>query len=444
MHILSIGLNHTTTPVHLRERLAFSEEQVRAALARQSHADDEIGVRSFAEMLIVSTCNRIEIFTTSSHKSFAGLEAFLADARGVPVSEFHTHLYRHADAEAVRHLFKVAAGLDSLVLGEPQILGQVTHALELARGMGATGPLLSRLFQAAIHAGKRVRTETTISRSPASVSSLAAGLCERSVQDLRSAHIVILGAGEMAELAVEALRNRGAGKLTVVNRTLERAHSLADRWNAAADTFENLESILVQADILISSTGAPHTIIHYEMVEAAMAQRTGRPLLLVDIAVPRDIDVAVAGLPNVLLHDIDHLNAHLEQSLARRAAEIPQVELILTEEVDKFLDYFHSLDMLPLITGMREQAEVIRRGELAKTLRRLPDLTDAERERVEALSQALVNKLLDSPTRRLRAEVSCPHAPEYATVTRTLFGLEGGSGLCDFSGSACPVSTAAD
>jgi glutamyl-tRNA reductase len=444
MHILSIGLNHTTAPVHLRERLAFSNEQARAALSRQSR-DHVVETQGIAEMLIISTCNRTEIYAASKRKTFGELEAFLADSRGVPITEFRPHLYRHVDMDSVRHLFNVSAGLDSLVLGEPQILGQVTLALELARGVGATGPLLSRLFQAAIHAGKRVRTETAISRSPASVSSLAAGMCERSVQDIRTAQIVILGAGEMAELAVEALRKRGAERLTVVNRTLERAHALADRWNAEVDTFENLTSALTRADILISSTDAPHTIIHAEMVAAAMAQRPERPLVLIDIAVPRDIDEETANIPNVRLHDIDNLNVHLEQSLSSRAAEIPHVEAILAEEVGKFFEYFRSLDMLPLIVDMRDQAESIRREELAKTLRRMPDLTDAERERIEALTQSLVKKLLDSPTRRLRAEVSCPHAPEYATVARTLFGLPGGGdGLCGLSGSTCPISTTAD
>lgn len=443
MHILSIGINHNTAPVHLRERLAFSEDQVRAALARQSH-NHVIETRAITEMLIISTCNRTEIYAASSRKLFAELEAFFADARGLPVSEFHAHLYRHTDMDAVQHLFKVSAGLDSLVLGEPQILGQVTRSLELARGVGAAGPLLSRLFQAAIHSGKRVRTETAIGRSPASVSSLAAGLCERAVQDLSSAHIVILGAGEMAELAVEALRKRGAQQLTVINRTLERAHALADRWNAEADTFENIETALRRADILISSTGAPHTIIQAEMVAAAMIHRSSRPLVLIDIAVPRDIDAETALIPNVSLHDIDNLNAHLDQALSSRAAEVPHVEAILAEEVAKFLDYFRSLDMFPLIIDMRDRAEAIRREELAKTLRRMPDLTDFEREKIEALTQSLVKKLLDNPTRRLRAEASCPHAPEYATVARTLFGLPGGDGLCGLSGSTCPISTATD
>jgi len=422
MHILSIGLNHTTAPVELRERLAFSEDQVRAALARLGCAHTSV-TGDIKEMVIISTCNRIEVYAASSHKSLSGLENFLSDARRVPVETLRPHLYHYTDADAVHHLLDVAAGLDSLVLGEPQILGQVTRALELARGVGATGPLLSRLFQAAIHAGKRARTETAISRNPASVSSLAAGLCERSVSDIKKAQIVILGAGEMAELAVEALRKRGAEKLMVVNRTLERAHALADRWDAEADTFENLEAALVRADILISSTGAPHIIIGPDMVSTAMAKRSDRPLMLVDIAVPRDIDSDVVKINNVRLHDIDNLNAHLEQSLAERASEVPQVEAILDEEESKFMDFLASLDMLPLIVNMRQQAETIRQAELNKTLRRLPDLNDAERARIEALTQALVKKLLDAPTNRLRAQANTPDAPEYANVARRLFGL---------------------
>jgi glutamyl-tRNA reductase len=441
MHILSIGLNHSTAPVHLRERIVFNEEQVRAGLSRLSC--DHVS-RAEAEMVILSTCNRIEIYAASSRKSFAELEVFLSDARGVALSELHPHLYRFADEDAVRHLFSVAAGLDSLVLGEPQILGQVTRALELARGVGAAGPLLSRLFQAAIHAGKRARTETSISRNPASVSSLAAGLCERTVADLCAARVVILGAGEMAELAVEALRKRGAEKLTVVNRTLERAQLLAGRWEAEADTFENLQDLLARADILISSTGAPHTLIQPKMVFAAMQQRSERPLVLVDIAVPRDIDPDVCQIPNVSLHDIDNLNAHLEQSLAQRAAQVPQVEAILSDEAGRFIEFLGSLEMLPLISDMRQQAEAIRHAELQKTLRRLPDLTEAEREHIEAMTQALVKKLLASPTNHLRAEAASPRATEIASITRTLFNLKSNHPSHTYSGDSLQSSSAAD
>lgn len=421
MYIHCIGLNHTTTPIHLREQLAFSDDQVRASLARFNcgHITDKI-----AEIVIISTCNRIEIYAVSSSKSFAELENLVFDTHGVPINKLDPHLYRYINTKTVHHLFNVAAGLDSLVIGEPQILGQIVHALELARGIGTSGPLLSRLFQSAIRAGKRARTETAISRNPTSVSSLAAGVCERSVTDLQNAQVTILGAGEMAELAVEALRKRHVNNLTVVNRTLERAHVLADRWNAKADTFENLERVLARSDILITSTGAPQMIVHPNMVTTTMQQRPNRPLILIDIAVPRDIDPEVGNIPNVHLYDIDNLNAHLEQSLAERTVEIPHVEMILAEEEAKFINFLHSLDMLPLITDMQQQAEKIRQTELQKTLRRLPDLTDAQRTRIEALTWALVNKILDHPTNRLRAEATLPNAPEYVSLVRSLFGLE--------------------
>lgn len=441
MHILSIGLNHTSAPVHLRERLAFGEEQVRASLARLSCGHI---ASSLSELVILSTCNRIEIYAASNQLAFAELEAFLSDVREVPAHEISPHLYRFYDLEAVQHLFSVAAGLDSLVIGEPQILGQVTRALELARGQGTTGPVLNRLFQAAIHAGKRARTETAISRNPASVSSLAASVAEKALGHIKTASVVVLGAGEMAELTVEALLKRGVEKIRVINRTLERAQEMAQRWGAEPATFEFLYKALCDADILISSTGAPHTIVDAKMLSAIMTTRLERPLVLIDIAVPRDIDPEASNIPHIKLFDIDGLNAQLEDSLTRRMDEVPQVKAILEEELIEFENFLKSLEMLPIIMDLRQQAEEIRATELEKTLRRMPDLTDAERERIAALTQSLVKKLLDNPTRRLRAESGCPHASEYATVARTLFGLSSGEGLCGISGQSCPASIAAD
>ncbi|MCK6540506.1 MAG: glutamyl-tRNA reductase [Anaerolineales bacterium] len=383
MHIYCLGLNHTTTSVALREKLSLSEEVVRSALSRLACGHL---ASSLAELIILSTCNRTELYTVSSQAGFAELEMFLSEVSGVPASVFRPHLYRYRDVEVACHLFDVAAGLDSLVIGEPQILGQVTRALELARGQNMAGPILNRLFQAAIHAGKRARTETHISRNPASVSSLAASLAERVVHPIAEAQVVILGAGEMAELAVEALRKRGAQKILVVNRTLERARA---------------------------------------------------------IAVPRDIDPAAADVPNVKLYDIDHLHAQLEDSLSERLAEAPKVRALLEEELAEFARYLHSLDMLPIIAEIRQRAEAIRQAELEKTLRRLPNLTEGERARIEAMTQALVKQILHAPTQRLRAEAPCPHAPEYATVARTLFDLQN-EGLCGFSGQACPISNSAD
>lgn len=406
MHILSIGINHTTAPIRLRERLALGATETCAPPS------------NLQEAVLLSTCNRTEIYAVSGEGSFADLQTFLAAISGVPLDEFRRHLHCACDEAAIAHLFRVTAGLESLVLGEAQILGQVTRALEKARSQNTVGPLLSRLFQDAIHAGKRVRAETAISRNPASVSSLAAALCQRSVQDIRSAQVVILGAGETAELAVEALRKRGAQRLTVINRSAERAQALAARWNAQAGGFGGLPAILADADILIASTAAPQAVLDAETVAAAMSRRPGRPLVLIDIAVPRNIDPQAAQIPHVRLHDLDGLNASLEKSLAGRIAEVPRVEAILDEEIAKFMDYFGALDVLPLISDMRRQAEAIRRSELEKTLRRLPGLGEAEREHIEALTQALVKKLLDKPTRQLRAE-----APEYAPAARALFGI---------------------
>ncbi len=431
MHILCLGLNHTTAPLELREKLAYSEDQARAALARLSCGRlDETG----SEMVIVSTCNRTELYSASRKPSFPALEAFLAETSGLPARELHAHLYRLSDRQAVEHLMEVAAGLDSLVLGEPQILGQVTRSLELARGVGASGPLLSRLFQAAIHAGKRVRTETAISRNPASVSSLAAALCERSVPEISQAQVVILGAGEMAQLAVESLRKRGAQHLLVINRTLAHARELAELWGAETDTFENLGSALTRADIVIASTGAPHLVIYAPMVAAAMRARPTRPLTLIDIALPRDIDPDCALSPQVKLYDLDTLNTTLEQSLAERAAEVPQARAILSEELVKFMDFLGTLDMLPLISDMRRQAESIRLAELEKTLRHLPDLTESERQHIEAMTQAMIKKLLANPTNHLRAEAASPRAPELASMARTLFNLHSGAGVNSYPG----------
>ncbi len=433
MHILSLGLNHTSAPLCIRERLTFDEAQVRASLSRLSCGHVQ---SSLAELIILSTCNRIEIYAVSNQLAFAELEAFLSEARGVDSHELGQYLYRLHDLKAVNHLFQVAAGLDSLVIGEPQILGQVTKALELARGQNAAGPVLNRLFQAAIHAGKRARTETAISRNPASVSSLAASVAEKAIGHIKTASVVVLGAGEMAELTVEALRKRGVEKVRVINRTLERAQGLAQRWGAESATFEFLQQALCESDILISSTGAPHLMVDAKMVNEAMCSRPERPLVLIDIAMPRDIDPDTANTPHVRLFDIDGLNAQLEDSLTRRMEQVPHVKTILDEELCEFEKFLNSLAILPIIADIRQQAEAIRTAELEKTLRRMPDLTDAERERIEALTQSLVKKLLDHPTRRLRAEAGSPQATEYAALARTLFNLA--------NEHSHPTSTAAD
>lgn len=426
MHIQCIGLNHHTAEVCLRERLAFTEEKAKAAMARlgcgfASQPD------TVSEMVILSTCNRVEVYAVSSTSDYTGLERFISEIQAVAVDEFSSHLYHFTDESAVEHLFRVASGLDSLVLGEPQILGQVMNAFELARSQGASGAVLSKLFQAALHTGKRARTETAIGHSPASISSVAIHLAEKKVHDLKNANVCVMGAGEMAELAVEALRKRGVTSIQVVNRTLERARLLAQRWGGEAATFENLEEVLIRADILITSTGAPHTLVHTEHILPILPERVRQPLVIIDIAVPRDVDIEVGQLPGVYLFDIDMLHEHLEHSLAQRAQEVPRVESILNEEKASFMSFFQTLDVMPLIAEMRQRAESIRQAELEKTLRRMGELTPQERQRLEAMTEALVKKILHTPITRLREEAGTPKAAQYAAAARSLFGLDGAS-----------------
>jgi glutamyl-tRNA reductase len=434
MHILCLGINHTTAPLVLREKLAFNEESLRSTLARLNNELHQV-----VEIVIISTCNRIEIYVASSQPHFHDLEAFLAEVHGSSFETLRPHVYHYTNEEVVRHLYRVTTGLDSLVLGEPQILGQVTRSLELALGVGSCGAVLSRLFRSAIHAGKRARTETAISRNPASVSSLAASLAAKQVSNLPSARIVVVGAGETAEMTVKALSLRGAGNLVVVNRTTERAHSLANRWQAQVATFEQLDDLLLNADIVISSTSAPHTIIHAPLIENIMAQRNHRIMVMIDIAVPRDIEPDIGLIPGVQLFDMDNLILQVNSHLNERAAEIPVVEAILAEEEAQFLEYLHTLDMMPIITELRKQAEAIRQHELERTLRRLPELSLEERQRIDAMTRSLVKKLFETPTQRLRAEASCPQASEYATVARTLFNLSGEPNVCAFSSGKCAL-----
>ena len=319
MQILCLGLSHHTAPLDLRERLHYSPTALKAALARFGCGHNACPT-GLIELAILSTCNRLELYAVSHADRFEPLIDFVADTTGMAASDFEPHLYRHLNADAVQHLNRVAAGLDSMILGEPQILGQVTEAYELGLSQRSIGPVLSALLRAAIHTGKRARTETAISRNPASVSSVAAHLAESIVHDLSTAQIVVLGAGDMAELAVEALRKRQATHITVINRTHDRAAQLAARWDARALTFEQLTPALIAADIVITSTGAPHILIKPPLVQDVMAQRPDRPLIFIDIAVPRDVDPDVNRLPNVRCYDIDQLEARVNGSLAERQA----------------------------------------------------------------------------------------------------------------------------
>ncbi len=414
MPVFCLGLNHRTAPVALREQLAFTTEQLQTVLEQVGRG---VEAGALQELVVLSTCNRMELYAAGKGILQQDLLSLLEAVHQRALTEFQTHFYWLEEKDAARHLFRVAAGLDSLVIGEPQILGQVSQALERARAAGAAGPVLNRLFQAALHAGKRARTETAISRQPASVASLAATQAIQAAGAAQDLHIVVLGAGEMARLTVAALRKRGAEHIWVLNRTLERAEALASQWQGRAASLDALEAALAWADVFIASAGAPHFLVHAEMVARAMRLRPQRPLVMLDIAVPRDVEPAAGHLLNVRLFDIDQLNQRLEVSLAARQREIPRVEAILVEELQDFLAYLRSLDVLPVIAELSAYAEQVRRAEVEKTLRRMPGLSASEQERVDRMSRALVKKLLAPAFRQLRQDA------EYAFVLRQLFNL---------------------
>ncbi len=428
MHIVVVGLNHKVAPVEVRERLAFTKTALEEALARLRPSD---GSCPYApEGVILSTCNRLEVYVLAPSLA-DGQRAvcrFLEDCHGEPQETFRPYLYTYADEDAVAHLFSVAAGLDSMVLGESQILGQVTEAMERALAYGAAGKVLAALFRHAVETGKRARTETAIGRGATSVSHVAVELAQKIFGDLSACHVLLVGAGEMAELAARALVAYGAGSLSILNRTRERAERLAAEFGARALGWERLEEALWWADIIIASTGAPHAIFRPENVGRALFMRRNRPLFFIDIAVPRNVDPEVARLEGVYLYDIDDLRAVVEASLAERRREVPKVEAIVAEQQREFMAWFRSLDVVPLIVQLREQAERVGQAELERALRRLEGLSDRERKVVEMMAHRIVNKILHRPIVRLKERAAEREGYQYAEVIRDLFGLDGKGG----------------
>lgn len=423
MIIHCLGLNHRTATLDLLEQLYAPEEQVEAMLSRAGCGRDA-DRDGLLEMAVVSTCNRVEAYALSLSEDVSPLRRLLAESGDVSEDSLNPHLYHHQGIEAVRHLLRVAAGLDSLVLGEPQILGQVAEAHTRALRVDSSGPILSQVFRSAIHAGKRARAETEIATNPSTTSSVAVAFASEIVHSLREARIVVIGAGEMAELAVEALRKRGASDLVVVNRTVERAAELSTRWNAQARSFEQLPGAIAEADIIIASTAAPHAILSTNVVTGAMSGRPERPMVVLDIAVPRDVDPEVADIEGVHLYDLESLSEQLEGSLNVRMRQVPAVEAILEQEMAEFETWYDSLKVRPLIAALHQQAESLRTQELERTLRQLGDLDEEQVAQLEALTRALVKKLLHSPTLRLKEHSRNGTAAAYALVARDLFDID--------------------
>ena len=427
MSIVLIGLNHRTAPVELREKLALAGCSLRMALedlrsiAQQHEAH---GVHAVTEAVILSTCNRLEVYA-NVHSASAGLRAlerFLGGLQNVAHAELSPYLYRSSDGEAVEHLMRVACGLDSMILGEPQILGQVTQSYEDAHGGGTTGPVLSHLFAHAIHIGKRARTETAIGRHSNSVAHVGA---QRVVDELPSGRgrVLIVGAGEMAMIAAEMLQRSGVGELAFINRTYNRAEAAAVEMKGKALAWHQLEEGLVWADAVVSATGAPHTVIYRQDLCDVLAARAGRRLVVVDISVPRDVEDTVRDLADVVYHDIDDLQSVLDAHLELRRAAIPQVEAIIAEGGAQFAEWLSGRQVTPVIKNLREWAQSVAADELEHTLSRLPGADAHTRQVVGRLAHRLVNRLLHEPTTRLRMQAADGNGYGYAHAVRELFAL---------------------
>ena len=418
--LLALGASHKTAPLSLRERLALPEGRAAAVLA------ELVEHPAIHEAVAVSTCNRTELHLVAADPVAAETEALSVLARQAEIrpTELLGHLYSLRGREAVRHLFSVAAGLDSMIVGEAEVQGQVKRAYELALVEGATGPVSNRLFRDALAAGKRVRTETGVGRSRVSVSSVAVELAARMLGDLQSRRVLVIGAGENGELTARALRERGVHTVFVANRRYDRAIGLAQRFGGAAVRFEDMPAELADTDIVVSSTASPHVIVDREDLELTMAERPGRPLVMIDIAVPRDIDPAARDLPGVALFDMDNLQQAVARNRGGREAEASRGEAIVEEEVEAFDSWLASLDVVPTIAALRERGEEVVEQVLREHESRWEALTPADRERLRTMARAVVNRLLHEPTLRLKgaAGAQCSHLHVHAL--RELFGLE--------------------
>ena len=422
MQLLLVGLTYRTAPVQVRERLALAmAEQIELMARLRQPAGHLRGC--LAECAVISTCNRFEVYGVAHDGQEAAgcICTALSEARGVPLPDLTPYLFHYGGEAVSRHLMAVAAGLDSMILGEPQILGQVSAACQAALSCHAAGPVLAALFRRALQCGKRARAETAISEHAVSVSHVAVELAKRVFGSLGDRTILLVGAGEMAELAARNLSDNGAGRILVINRSRERGELLARRFDGTAYGWDDLSRVLELADIVISSAAAPHTVIHTGQVQAAMARRSGRPLFLIDIAVPRNIEPAVGKLPGCYLSDIDDLQTVAQGNLAQRQREVPRVEAIVEACNKDFLSWFCSREVVSTIRDIRAAAEELREREVARALRRLGPLTEHQEEVIRVLAQNIVGKFLHAPTVRLK-ELACEgRGGQAADLVRDLF-----------------------
>jgi len=417
--IVIIGVNHKTAPVAVREKLAFSGDCAGPLLTLMD-------IEGCQECCFLSTCNRVEVIFAAKDPAAAAVavRGFLFARSGLADAEAQQYSYLYQGRDAVEHLYHVAASLDSMVVGEPQILGQLKQAYREALEHKTTGVILNRLLHKSFSVAKRVRTETNIGGSAVSISYAAVQLAKKILGNLQDKSVLLVGAGEMAELAAEHLVRQGIGRVIVANRTLERAVKLAHRFNGTAVGLAELTAQLAEVDILVSSTGATDLILTKDQVKPLMRQRKNRPLFLIDIAVPRDLDPELNDLDNVYLYDIDDLKNVVDVNKAEREKEALRAEGIVAEEVVKFGQWLEGMEIAPTITAIRQKANVIREAEVAKTLATLKSLSESERRSVEMLANALVNKLLHEPMIFLKNSTPHDNPALKLAFVRQLFGLD--------------------
>jgi len=420
--LLLVGWDFRQTPVELRERLAFTPERVREALA----AMKQEGL--LAEGVIVSTCNRSEVYglggpALEGQDAIAAVTDFIARFHGLPTPEVEATGYRHSGADAVRHLLRVSAGLESLALGEDQILGQVREAFRIASSAGGTKSVLHRLFQKAVETGKRVRSETGLSSRPISIPGVAIELAQKIYEDLSPRHFLILGAGETSGIFYDLLVARGAKNIEVVNRTLEKAEALCSRGGRAVP-WEQLESRLAKADIVVSATSSTAPVITREAAKAALHQRRGQPLFFLDLGIPRNVDPRVGDLDNAFLYAVDDLQEIAERNRQERQKEIGPALAILEEELEEFLAWFGALAVVPTITSLRQRFEAVREAEFDKEIEKMAHLPEGDREKIRRIAASMVRSLLKGPTEALKDEPDAARRLDRAEAARHLFGLD--------------------
>lgn len=420
MEILVVGLNHKTAPVEVREKLSFLPQRLPEAMQRLK------ACRGIREGLILSTCNRTEVYTVAgdADEGVAEVILFLSRHHQVDPGVFTDHLYFYQGMEAVRHLFRVACGLDSMVLGETQILGQVKEAYLAAKGNGVTGKVCHNLFEQALNVGKRAHTETAISQNAVSVSYAAVELARKVFRSLEGRKVLLIGAGKMSELTARHLQSCGIKEVIVANRTLQAAEELAARFHGKAVELKEVQRWLEAVDLVISSTGAPHLIVRRDTMVQVMRARRGRPLFLIDIAVPRDIDPGAGELDGVFLYDIDDLEQVVEANLRERRREAWKVERIIEEEVARFAHWWNTQEVVPIIRSLREKMEGIRRREVERALAKLPHLNERERNIIEGMTSLIVNKILNDPTVKIKEYANGANREVYLATLRDLFNLQ--------------------